>query len=115
WQKDLEISLVTPDGEEQSFVYRIGIGSNYIGTNLLRFNATFTDVLPNTNIDIPAGNYKESKGVDFDAIILEPIFSFLENKSINGTWKLRVKDYVAADVGNLLSCKLLFAEGALEQ
>jgi subtilisin-like proprotein convertase family protein len=114
-KRDLTFSLQAPDGSVKFFVYRIGNGAGkYIGTNKLRFNATFTDAIPASVADVANGNYKESFGSSYTSQNLEPIFSFLQGKQIQGEWKLYAYDYQFGDVGSIISWSLIFGEGALQ-
>ena len=115
-QGDLSFTLIAPDGTKSSFIKRVGDNKNYVSTNKLRFSAAFTAAMPNENIDIPAGDYKESQGLDFPTPELLPIFSTLQGKSITGTWELIVIDEQEW-VGNgaIKSWKLIFEPGALKQ
>ena len=114
WQGDLRFTLIAPDGTESLFIRNIGQDKNYVSTNKLRFCATFTNAMPNQNIDIPAGNYKESQNTVSTPVLL-PIFSTLQDKSINGNWKLKVSDHYNGDTGSIKSWKLIFETGALKQ
>jgi subtilisin-like proprotein convertase family protein len=111
--RDLEFILVTPDNTEKTFVFRIGTGKAYDQTQKLEFNALYTSVLTESGDFIPQGKYKESKGVNYASAVLQPIFSFLQDKNINGIWKLKIKDHGVGDIGMLVSWKLQFAEDAL--
>ncbi len=113
FQADLSFVLVAPDLTECTFVYRIGSSRKYVGTNKLRFSSRYTNSLPDTNIDIPAGDYKESKGSSYTTVTLLPIFSNFQNKNVNGTWKLKIIDNAGGDTGSLNSCKLVFESGSV--
>lgn len=114
-KRDLVFALETPDGTIKDFVYRVGgSAGDYIGTNKLRFNATFTDAISNSVTDVANGNYKESFGPTYTSQNLEPIFSSLQGKQIQGVWKLKVYDFQFGDTGNIISWSLNFGEGALQ-
>ena len=114
YQLDLRFTLIAPDGTESLFIRNIGQDKNYVSTNKLRFCATFTNAMPNQNIDIPAGDYKESQKTGSTPVLL-PIFSTLQDKSITGNWKLKVSDHDNSDTGSIKSWKLIFETGALNQ
>lgn len=116
FQTDLEFILVAPDNSERSFVYRAGSNKKYISTNKLRFNALFTNTLPTASmgVDIPAGDYKETNCTYTTPLfVMDTLFTFLQEKNVNGIWKLKIKDYSEGDSGTLHSWRLLFAEDAL--
>lgn len=116
YQQDLSFSLLSPDGTESTFVHRIGSFENYLGQNTLRFSGAFTAILPNINIPIPAGNYRESQGLgDYSVPTLSPIFLHLKNKQVKGIWKLKVTDCLNGDTGAIKSWKIIFETGALNQ
>ena len=112
--RDLDFTLIAPDGTESIFIDRAGT-TQYSGSNRLRFSSAFNVKLPNLG-NIPAGNYKESQGLNlYQPVTLLPIFSNLEGKNIMGIWKLRVRDNNYDKVGSILTWKILFETGALNQ
>jgi subtilisin-like proprotein convertase family protein len=117
FQSDLSFVLIAPDNSSAAFVYRRGSSGDYLATSKLRFNSTFTDMLPDNNDDFLSGNYHEATGSRHNnlATPLEPIFKFLQNKKIKGIWKLQAVDYSAGDRGSIKSWKLIFEKGALNQ
>jgi subtilisin-like proprotein convertase family protein len=117
FQSDLSFVLIAPDNSYEAFVYRCGSSGDYLATSKLRFNSTFTDMLPDGNEDFPSGNYRQSTGSRYNNLTfpLDPIFQFLQNKSIKGIWKLQTVDYSAGDTGSIKSWKLIFEKGALSQ
>lgn len=119
WQRDLSFTLIAPDGTESLFIYHVGYDRNYNVLNTLRFSAAFTTAMSNENsgnIDVPAGDYKESQGLySFATPVLSPIFSTLQGKSITGIWKLKVTDNGLGGAGVIKSWKLIFEPGALKQ
>ncbi len=113
YQRDLVFELVAPDGASRTFVYRAGISHKYVAANNLRFNALFTNYLAE-DADFAAGNYRESKGaISSSEPALEPIFTFLQNKNVNGIWKLKARDLSDAYTGSIKSWRLVFGEGAI--
>jgi subtilisin-like proprotein convertase family protein len=112
YQRDLEFALVAPDGTSRTFIYRAGLANKYLAVNKLRFNATFSNYLPE-DANFAAGNYRETKGsLSSSEPALEPIFTFLQNKSINGIWKLKAVDRATTNIGAIKSWKLIFDNGA---
>jgi subtilisin-like proprotein convertase family protein len=116
YQRDLSFTLISPDGTPSLFVYRMGGNANYIETNQLRFSGQFTTSMPDTNIDMPAGDYKESQpaGGAFGGSNLGPIFSSFQGKSVNGIWKLKITDSSSGDVGSLERVRLTFESGSIK-
>jgi subtilisin-like proprotein convertase family protein len=114
YQRDLEFALIAPDGTSRTFIYRRGFAGKYLPDQKLRFNSSFTAELPDESQNFLSGNYKECKGsISSQVPALEPIFSFLQNKNINGVWKLKATDWEVVNTGNILSWRLIFSEGAL--
>ena len=115
--RDLSFTLIAPDGTESLFVKRVGSTGDYFGESKLRFCSTFTTPISNSNTaDIPAGDYKESQGAGSAATpILLPVFSTLQGKNISGSWKLRATDDKNGNIGKIISWKLIFQTGALNQ
>ena len=107
----LTFSLIAPDGSEQIFIAKAG-NKPFIATNKVRFSGQFSKTI-NFAEDIMAGDYKESKGESV-ALNIEPIFSFLQNKNIQGTWKLKVVDSNTDFSAGIISWKLIFEKGALK-
>ena len=115
-QSELNFILVSPDGTECLFIKRVGSDGDFISTNKLRFSAAFTNILPNSGLNFVAGNYKESQGVgSFSTPILKPIFLDFQEKNIFGSWKLKITDYKNGVRGKIISWKLIFETGALNQ
>jgi subtilisin-like proprotein convertase family protein len=117
FQSDLSFVLIAPDNSYEAFVYRRGGSGDYLATSKLRFNSTFTDMLPDGNEDFLSGNYREATGSRYNNLTfpLDPIFQFIQNKSIKGIWKLQTVDYSSGDTGSIKSWKLIFEKGALSQ
>jgi subtilisin-like proprotein convertase family protein len=117
FQSDLSFVLIAPDGSSAAFVYRRGSSGDYVATSKLRFNSTFTDMLPDSDENFLSGNYREATGSRNNnlATPLEPVFKFLQNKKTKGIWKLQAVDYSAGDRGSIKSWKLIFEKGALSQ
>jgi subtilisin-like proprotein convertase family protein len=123
--KDLALILIPPgvgakpskkgliNGYENCFIFKVGGSDDYIETNLLRFNTSFTDVMRIQNNTIAAGNFKESRG-DSELQVLNSLFKELEDKKVNGKWNLRIYDFNPFDTGNLISWKLIFELGAIQ-
>jgi subtilisin-like proprotein convertase family protein len=107
-QGKISISLVAPNGFEYLFVRKAGSTGKYIATNKLRFSAAFTNSLPNTGLDFPAGDYKESDGPLGNPVPLTPIFSQIQGTSIQGLWQLKIVDESIINSGSLLSWRLIF-------
>lgn len=108
FQNNISISLIAPNGTEFLFVRNAGTIGKYISTNKLRFSSAFTNSLPNTGVDFPAGDYKESDSPIGNPIPLAPIFSQIQGTSIQGIWKLKIIDQSVINSGNLISWKLIF-------
>ena len=100
WAGDLAIQVITPSGESCGLVKRIGsnpaktFGSNnnFIAGNKLVFNSAFVNSIPavaDTNLDIPAGNYKPTFGDNLmpTNVVEVPLATFFANKNIKGIWK----------------------------
>jgi subtilisin-like proprotein convertase family protein len=117
FQSDLSFVLIAPDDSSGMFVYRCGSSGDYLATSKLRFNSTFIDMLPDSDVNFLSGNYRQSTGSRHNNLTfpLEPIFQFLQNKSIKGLWKLQTVDYSAGDTGSIKSWKLIFEKGALSK
>jgi subtilisin-like proprotein convertase family protein len=116
YQRDLEFVLIAPDGDSRTFIYRRGLSGKYLADQKLRFNANFTAQLPDDGQNFLAGNFKECKGsVSFNPPLVEPIFTFLQNKNIAGVWKLQVIDWEVVNSGSIKLWRLVFSEGALVQ
>jgi subtilisin-like proprotein convertase family protein len=114
YQRDLEFALIAPDGASRTFIYRRGLAGKFLADQKLRFNSSFTSELPDDGVNFLSGNYKESKGsISSQIAALEPVFSFLQNKNINGVWKLKATDWEVVNTGNILLWRLVFSEGAL--
>ncbi len=114
YQRDLQFELIAPDGTSRTFIFRRGLAGKYLANQKLRFNATFTNQLSDDGIDFLAGNYKECKGsVSGNPPLVEPIFQSLQNKNINGIWKLRATDWEVVNQGYIRSWRLVFNEGAI--
>lgn len=113
-QKDLSIILIAPDGTECEFVKRIGNDADFLITNKLRFSSQYTNSLPLTNINVPAGDYKETAGTGFTANPLISIFSNFIGKNINGNWTLKIIDHTNENDGTLNKWTLVFEQGALQ-
>jgi subtilisin-like proprotein convertase family protein len=116
FQQDLSFTLIAPDGTPSLFVYRMGGNADYIETNKLRFSGQFTTSMPDTNIDMPAGDYKESQpaGGAFGGNNLAPIFAGFQGKSVNGIWKLKITDSSEGDIGTLERVRLTFESGSIK-
>ena len=113
YQRDLQFELIAPDGTTKTFIYRRGLAGKYLANQKLRFNSTFTNQLSDDGIDFLEGNYKECKGsVSSNPPPVEPIFLFLQNKNVNGVWKLRATDWEVVNSGSIKSWRLVFNEGA---
>jgi subtilisin-like proprotein convertase family protein len=114
YQRDLEFALIAPDGTSRTFIYRRGLSGKFLANQILRFNASFTNELPDDGANFLSGNYKECKGsVSSQPPTVEPIFSSLINKNVNGVWKLKATDWEIVNTGKILSWRLVFSEGAL--
>ena len=107
-QNNITISLVAPNGTEYIFVRKAGTTGKYISTNKLRFSAAFTNPLPNTGVDFPAGDYKESDSPLANPFPLSPIFSTIQGISIQGIWQLKIIDASIVNSGSLISWRLVF-------
>lgn len=107
-QGKISISLVAPNGVEYLFVRKAGTTGKYIGTNKLRFSSAFTNSLPNTGVDFPAGDYKESDGTVANPVPLSSIFSTIQGTSIQGLWQLKIVDTSIVSSGSLISWRLIF-------
>ena len=107
-QNKISISLVAPNGNEYLFVRKAGTTGKYKELNKLRFSAAFTNSLPNTGIDFPAGDYKESDGTIANPVPLSPIFSQIQGTSIQGVWQLKIVDTSIVSSGSLISWRLIF-------
>ena len=116
YTKDLSFILIAPDGSESLFVYRVGGGGKFISFYKLRFSATFTNIINNNNSQyVVPGDYKESKGTDELQSSWLPIFSSLQGTKIDGIWQLKVTDHLHTDTGKIISWKIIFKAGALNQ
>ncbi len=111
YSAQLTFSLIAPDGLEQIFIAKAG-NKPFIAANKVRFSSQFSKTI-NFAEDIVAGDYKESKGESI-ALNIEPIFSFLQNKNIQGTWKLKVVDSNSDFGAEIISWKLIFERGAFK-
>jgi subtilisin-like proprotein convertase family protein len=114
WCGDLTIELVAPDGTVSSVVTRIGIpastdgdSSNFGGT--YAFDDAFTGNIWNAaagvgaNGVVPAGNrFPSAAGSGARANIVPQ----LVGRPLAGSWTLRVRDSVAADVGSVGSLQV---------
>jgi subtilisin-like proprotein convertase family protein len=117
-KRDLSISIIAPNSTEKIMVYRLGPtpAGPYVASNKLRFSATFTNAISNSNAVVAAGDYGLSLGSNFTAgqLGLEPMFSYLQNKQIQGIWKLKVNDFTAGNLGRIVSWKIIIADGAIQ-
>ncbi len=114
YQRDLEFVLIAPDNTSRTFIYRRGLSGKYQANQKLRFNSSFTAELPDDGQNFLAGNYKECKGsVSLNPPLVEPIFQFLQNKNVNGVWKLRATDWEVVNTGKIISWRIIFSEGAI--
>lgn len=114
YQRDLQFDLVAPDGTSRTFIYRRGLAGKYLLDQKLRFNSTFTAQLSDEGNNFLAGNYKECKGsVSLNPPPVDPIFQFLQNKNVNGIWKLRATDWEVVNTGSIKSWRLVFSQGAI--
>ncbi len=113
YQRDLEFMLIAPDGTGRTFIYRRGLSNKYLADQKLRFNANATLQLPDDGQNFLTGTYKECKGsVSLNPPLVDPIFTFLQNKNINGIWKLRATDWETVNSGSIKSWRLVFSQGA---
>ena len=119
-QSTISCQLVSPDGKKSTFIYKPGIFytignyKGFIGTTKLRFSSAFTNLLPNNNVDFPAGDYKGGLGTNFDIGYIEnPIFKKFENSAINGNWRLSVLNFDRINKARLISWRLVFEAGSL--
>lgn len=116
YSNQLDFTLIAPDLTEYEFVRLVGQGgSKYNGANKLRFCYVFNNSMPNSNTDIPAGDYRAtSSGLLYN--LQAPLSNafFVQGKSINGVWKLKIIDAVTGNNGNLSSWKIIFGAGCLQ-
>jgi subtilisin-like proprotein convertase family protein len=122
---DLVVQLFDPSGESCTLIKRIGStdldtscgkGCDFVSGNLLIFNSATETMLDPALAAIPSGNYAPTSGLstfptDAEMVALE---TFLTDKKINGTWKIKIRDCGIADLGTLVSWKLVFDTGALK-
>lgn len=128
WCGDLVVELIAPSGDSCTLIKRLGSssnedscasGANFISTNILSFNSLNPDPINvlnyTTDDEVPAGNYMPSSGAGtfLPSVKMTPLKGFLMNKSINGTWKLRVADYGGGDSGSIQNWKIRFEAAAL--
>ncbi len=116
YSNQLGFTLIAPDLTEYEFIRLVGqVGSKFNGANKLRFCYAFSGFVPNSNTDIPSGNYNATASNSF--YNLQPPLSrvfYVQDKSISGVWKLKVIDGIPGNNGNLSSWKIIFSTGALK-
>ena len=122
---EIVAELIAPSGESCGLLKRIyantdsgcapSVSVKYQAGNKLSFNSLNTTPVP-TGI-VPTGNYAPTAANNGNFPALVPMISlntFLNNKNIKGTWKLKVYDCSKDDTGKLNSWKLKFDVGALQ-
>ena len=118
FSSDVIIELIAPDGEATALVKRVGGTHDYVFGNILNFNAAFeTIIAPGANETVIAGgNYAPSEGDRPDPAnaIVNDLESFLNGKNLDGTWTLRIRDYISGGVGDLEFWQMKFEPGAVE-
>ncbi len=132
WIGELVIQLIAPSGESTAIIKRIGItadvgsqgdGSDFKTGQKLSFNAGFSTVMPYASLAnsgfIPTGNYDTVFGLPVFTNVTTNIpeiklATFLNNKNIQGNWKLKIYDCETMDTNKLNSWKIKFDTGALK-
>ncbi len=126
---DAVVELISPSGESCGIIKRLGTlnqqsnfgdSTDFRADQKLVFNSTFTTIMPfealNGGDYIPAGNYRTEAGL-FPlptTVPMTPLNTYFLNKSIQGTWKLKIYDFSKNEVIRLEAWKLRFDAGALK-
>jgi len=99
WDSDLNINLIAPDGTDIMLLSYVG-GSDDNFTNTCFSQSAATSIVSGT---APfTGTFKP----------MNTLGNANNGQNGNGTWKLRIVDTYAADMGNLLSWDITFGTGA---
>lgn len=99
WDSDLNINLIAPDGTDIMLLSYVG-GSDDNFTNTCFSQSATTSIVSGT---APfTGTFKP----------MNTLGNANNGQNGNGTWKLRIVDTYAADVGNLLSWNITFGPSA---
>lgn len=119
WHTDVVLALISPSGDQVALIKRIAAASDtgcgtdvdFIAGNKLTFRAG--NVTPLTAPYV-TGNYAPTSGTGTfpNMIPMANLTTFMTGKSIQGTWKLRMYDYTAGDIGAINSWKIKFDTGA---
>jgi subtilisin-like proprotein convertase family protein len=122
WVGDLDVTLISPGGTAQKFIFTaVGGGgaedSNLAGPYTFHNGApaapTFwtAAALPSAST-IPSGEYRASDAVGVNTDLLAS-FVGLSTAQINGTWTLRFEDFCAGDTGTVSAANLTLSGGAV--
>jgi subtilisin-like proprotein convertase family protein len=117
---DVAIELIAPNGDKCPLINRIYATEEFVTGNKLSFNSLNTALLIPVNGFFVTGNYLPSFGVgltqDITPVSIQSVSlsTFLAGRNINGTWKLKMYDCAAIDVGSINSWKIKFTNGALQ-
>lgn len=127
WSGDCVVELISPDGESTTLIKRLGStsdtsvgdGSDFDAGSVLSFNSENTmgfDMTLGAAAGYPAGDYMPASGESSfpTTAIMVALDVFLQNKQVNGDWKLRLQDYGLGDTGTLLGWSIDFEQGALK-
>jgi subtilisin-like proprotein convertase family protein len=117
---DVAIELIAPNGDKCGLINRIGGTDEFVAGNKLTFNSLNTAFLVAVSGQFATGNYAPTFATGLTqemtpvSIIPIPLSTFFAGRNINGTWKLKMYDCAAIDVGSINSWKLKFDTGALQ-
>lgn len=126
WLGDVVVELVAPSGEAITLIRRIGANmnsscgdsSNFALENILGFNSSNTNPIDaisgSTTFNIPAGNYAPTYGLaKFPQHHPGDMQTFLNDKILNGNWRLILYDYGTGEPSTLHSWQIVIASGVL--
>lgn len=125
WLGDVVVELVSPQGEAITLIRRLGATTNsscgdsssFIAANTLSFNSANNSPInvatPLFGEPIPPGNYAPSYGTALFPKHHPGLMStFLNDKALNGEWRLYIYDYGLGEVSNIQSWQIIVATGA---
>jgi len=101
WDSDLIVDLIHPDGTVVNLVNRAGVGEDNFGTGTNDCSGTPTVIDDNASTAIADGVAPFA-----GSFIPETPLAALKGKPSQGTWRLRVADFVADDIGTIGCFKL---------
>ena len=126
WLGDVVTDVVSPSGDGMTLIRRIGAATNtacglsvdFIPANILSFNAANTTIIDATSIGsntaAPAGNYAPSlSAAKYPMHNPVNMATFLNGKTLNGSWRLMIYDYGQVQPSNIDSWQIVVAPGAL--